>query len=145
MKISARNQFQGSVVACRPGSVNAEIEVELQGGDRLVAVVTLASMNALGLQPGSAVVALVKAPWVMVMQDSGSVRLSARNCLAGTVKSVEVGAVNAEVVIALPGGTEVVSIITRDAVRELGLQAGSPATAIIKASHIVLGVETAAG
>jgi molybdate transport system regulatory protein len=50
------------------------------------------------------------------------------------------GAVNAEVVIQLDGGSEVYSIVTREAVAELGLAPGVSATAVIKASHIILGV-----
>jgi molybdate transport system regulatory protein len=140
MKISARNVFEGTVSAYRPGGVNAEVEVDIGGGDRLVAVITLESARALGIAVGSAVVALVKAPWVMVLTDTKGVRLSARNCLKGTVETVETGAVNAEVVIALPGGAKVAAVITREAVADLGLKPGVPASAVIKASHVVLGV-----
>ncbi|THF56896.1 TOBE domain-containing protein [Pseudothauera rhizosphaerae] len=140
MKVSARNVFRGKVAATRPGTVNAEVDIDLGGGDSLVAVVTLGSLNELGLAVGSDVVALVKAPWVMVLTDAGDVKLSARNILSGTVKAVEIGAVNAEVTIALRGGTEVASIITREAVSDLGLKPGVAATAVIKASHVILGV-----
>jgi len=140
MKVSARNVFEGTVSAYRPGGVNAEVEVDIGGGDRLVAIITLESAQALGIAPGQAVIALVKAPWVMVLTEQDGVRLSARNCLKGTVETVETGAVNAEVVIALPGGAKVAAVITREAVADLGLKPGSPASAVIKASHIVLGV-----
>ncbi len=140
MKVSARNVFRGTVTACTRGDVNAEVQVDLPGGDRLVAVVTLASLEDLGLAPGREVVALVKAPWVMVLTDDADVKLSARNRLAGKVKAVEPGAVNAEVAIELAGGDVVSAIVTREAVAELGLRPGVAATAVIKASHIVLGV-----
>lgn len=140
MKVSARNVFEGTVSAYRPGNVNAEVEVDIGGGDRLVAIITLDSATSLGIAPGKAVVALVKAPWVMVLTDPDGIRLSARNCLKGTVESVEAGVVNGEVVIALPGGTKVAAVITKEAVAELGLKPGVAATAVIKASHVVLGV-----
>lgn len=140
MKVSARNVFAGTVSAVKPGSVNAEVELALPGGDRLVAIITTESVNTLGIGAGREVVALVKAPWVMLMTDASGVRLSARNCLAGTVKSVEPGAVNAEVVLTLAGGAEVAAIVTKEAVAELGLKPGVPAMAVIKASHVVLGV-----
>ncbi|MNY70759.1 Molybdenum-pterin-binding protein 2 [compost metagenome] len=76
----------------------------------------------------------------MLMTDSTGYRLSARNCLPGTVKSVEPGAVNAEVVLSLPGGTEIFSIVTKEAVAELGLKPGAAATAVIKSSHVILAV-----
>lgn len=140
MKVSARNVFKGQVSQVQEGSVNAEVVLTLPGGETLVAVVTLASLKSLGIAVGKEAVALVKAPWVMLMTESSDIRLSARNCLQGKVLSVTDGAVNAEVVIELAGGSKVYSIVTRDAVNELGLAAGVSATAVIKASHIILGV-----
>ena len=124
----------------QPGAVNAEVSLKLSGGNELVAVVTMESVKNLGLAVGKEAVALVKAPWVMLMTESSDIRLSARNCLEGKVTSVIDGAVNSEVVIQLDGGTEVYSIVTRQAVAELGLAPGVSATAVIKASHIILGV-----
>jgi len=140
MKVSARNVFKGTISQVQAGAVNAEISLTLPGGNQLVAVVTMESVKSLGLAVGKEAVALVKAPWVMLMTDSSDIRLSARNCLEGKVTSVTDGAVNAEVVIQLDGGAEVYSIVTRDAVAELGLKPGVSATAVIKASHIILGV-----
>lgn len=140
MKVSARNVFKGQVSQVQEGSVNAEVVLTLPGGEKLVAVVTLASLKSLGITVGKEAVALIKAPWVMLMTESDGIRLSARNCLQGKVLSVTDGAVNAEVVIELAGGSKVYSIVTRDAVNELGLAAGVSATAVIKASHIILGV-----
>ncbi len=140
MKVSARNVFKGIISHLQPGAVNAEVSLKLSGGNELVAVVTMESVKSLGLAVGKEAVALVKAPWVMLMTESSDIRLSARNCLEGKVTSVTDGAVNAEVVIKLDGGSEVYSIVTREAVAELGLAPGVSATAVIKASHIILGV-----
>jgi molybdate transport system regulatory protein len=140
MKTSARNIFNGAISALKSGTVNAEVIIALSGGDQLVAVITQESVKTLELAVGTPVVALVKAPWVMLMTEPSGIRLSARNCLAGTVKSVEIGAVNAEVALTLPGGTEITAIITRDSARELGLKPGVAATAVIKASNVILGV-----
>lgn len=139
MKISARNVFKGTVSDITSGAVNAKVEIALGGGDTLTAVVTQESAQSLGLATGKEVVAIIKAPWVMLMTDN-SVRLSARNILTGTVKTIEAGAVNTEVTIGLPGGTEITSVVTKEAVAELGLRPGSTATAVIKASNIILGV-----
>lgn len=140
MKVSARNVFKGTISQLQDGAVNAEVSLTLPGGNQLVAVVTLQSVKSLGLALGKEAVALVKAPWVMLMTESSDIRLSARNCLEGTVTSVTDGAVNAEVVLRLDGGAEVYAIVTREAVAELGLAPGVSATAVIKASHIILGV-----
>lgn len=140
MKVSARNVFSGKVAAIHAGAINAEVELVTNGGDRIVAVVTQASIKELELVPGKEAFALVKAPWVMLVADGAGVKLSARNRLAGTVTRLAKGAVNSEVVIGLPGGSEVYAIVTNDAVADLGLKEGCPATAVIKASHVVLGV-----
>jgi molybdopterin-binding protein len=68
-------------------------------------------------------------------------KLSARNMLKGKVKQIKPGVVNTEVVIELPGGTEIVSIITKESADKLGLAVGKEAYAIIKASHVMIGVE----
>jgi molybdopterin-binding protein len=68
-------------------------------------------------------------------------KISARNILKGRVKSIEPGAVNSEVVIELPGGTEVVSIITKDSAEGLGLAAGKEVYAVIKASDVMVATD----
>lgn len=68
-------------------------------------------------------------------------QLSARNQLSGTVKSVTLGAVNAEVVVELPGGQELVSIITKGAAEGLGLAPGKTVYAVVKASNVMLAAD----
>jgi molybdate transport system regulatory protein len=140
MKASARNQLFGTVTAVHPGGVNTEVVVGLKGGDSLVASVTRESEAALGIAPGVEVVALIKAPLVMVVKDFGGYRLSARNQLAGTVSRLQKGAVNAEVVIQLAGGDSIAATITNDSVDSLGLKDGDAATAVFKAGAVILGV-----
>ena len=140
MKISARNVFEGTITALVDGVVNAEVEITTPGGDRIVAVVTEDSVQSLGLIVGKPAMAFIKAPWVIVVTDDSGVKLSARNQLAGTVQHIEKGAINSEIGIKLVGGTLVYAVITNEAVMELGLKPGAPATALIKASHVVIGV-----
>ena len=68
-------------------------------------------------------------------------RLSARNVIKGTIKSVKYGAVNSEVVIEIPGGTEVVSVITKTSAEDMGLAEGKGAYAVIKATNVMIGVD----
>jgi molybdopterin-binding protein len=68
-------------------------------------------------------------------------KLSARNVLRGTVKQITPGAVNTEVVLDLPGGLQVVSVITKESAECLGLAVGRPAYAVIKASSVMLAVD----
>ena len=68
-------------------------------------------------------------------------KISARNILKGKVKQVKAGAVNTEVIIELPGGVEIVSIITKESADNLGLASGKQVYAIIKASNVMVGVD----
>jgi molybdopterin-binding protein len=68
-------------------------------------------------------------------------KLSARNTLKGTIKKITMGAVNTEVVIELPGGIEIVSIITKESAENMGLAVGKDAYAVIKASNVMVGVD----
>ena len=69
-------------------------------------------------------------------------RLSTRNQLTGTITEVSVGAVMASVKVKLDGGDQVVTAsITKEAVDELGLETGKPATVLIKSTEVMLGVE----
>ncbi|WP_295387122.1 TOBE domain-containing protein [uncultured Thiodictyon sp.] len=140
MKISARNQYSGTVSAIKVGAVNSEVDVTLPGGQKIVAMVTNESANALNLKVGGDVMALIKASSVMVMTDATGMRISARNCLEGTIKSLTMGPVNVEVTIALGGGSEVQATITHEAAAELGLKEGGAATAVFKALTVILGV-----
>lgn len=67
-------------------------------------------------------------------------KLSARNQLKGTVVDITEGAVEALVKVDV-GGQVITSVITLEAVRDMGLSSGSPVVAIIKADHVMLGVE----
>lgn len=67
-------------------------------------------------------------------------KLSARNVLPGTVTEIVTGAVTSHVRIDL-GGSVVTAAITNEAVKELGLKAGSRASAVIKASDVMVGVD----
>jgi len=68
-------------------------------------------------------------------------KISARNMLKGKVKQIKPGAVNTEVVVELPGGSEIVSIITKESAGKLGLAVGNEAYAIVKATNVMIGVE----
>lgn len=68
-------------------------------------------------------------------------KISARNVLRGTVRKVELGAVNAQVTLELAPGITIVSIVTLESARSLGLAEGKPAYAVIKASSVMVGVD----
>ena len=138
VKTSARNQWVGTVSAIRAGAVNDEVEVLLPDGTRLTAIVTRESTDALGLRLQQTVIALVKAPAVLLATDLNGAKVSASNRFDGTVRSVRPGAVNAEVTVESAGGLPVVAIVTQGSVEALGLQPGQPVTVLVKASDVIL-------
>ena len=140
MKTSARNQFSGTVTAVRSGAVNDEVELTLPGGTRIVAVVTRESTESLGLRTNISAFALIKASSVIVATELHKVKLSARNQLPGKVSALTPGAVNTEVVIAMDGGGSIAAIVTQASAKDLRLAVGMQATALFKASSVILGV-----
>ena len=69
MKISARNVLKGKVVRVISGAVNAEIVIELAGGNQIISMITKESAEKLGLAKGKEVYAVIKASNVMVAID----------------------------------------------------------------------------
>ncbi|RDU95088.1 TOBE domain-containing protein [Trinickia dinghuensis] len=152
MKTSARNQLYGTVSAVTRGSVNDEISLALPGGQSVVSVVTHESTETLGLAVGAPAFALVKASWVMLVADEADagqpLRLSARNQLSGLMTQVTRGAVNTEVSLALDGAagsppdvnsTVITAVVTNESADTLALAEGKRATAVFKASSVILG------
>lgn len=140
MKVSARNQFDAIVAALVRGPVNTEVSLRLSGGERLVAVVTQASAQVLGLAVGGRAWAIVKAPWVIVTTGGREPQVPACNHFEGIVTAVKTGTINAAVTLTLPGGLQVHAVLTQEAVNELGLSLGVMATAVIKPSQVMLAV-----
>ncbi len=69
VRLSARNTMKGKVKSVNHGVVNSEVIVELSGGQEIVSVITKASAESLGLEPGKEVYAVVKATNVMIGVD----------------------------------------------------------------------------
>ncbi|AMN47593.1 ModE family transcriptional regulator [Steroidobacter denitrificans] len=140
MRTSARNQFYGKVADIASGTVNDEIQLEMPGGYRIVAIITRDSTAKLGLQIGMEAFALIKASSIIVATRDEAARYSARNRLVGTVSRLTTGAINDEVAIELQGGGTIVAIVTRESSALLQLSVGAPAAALFKASSVILGI-----
>ena len=68
-------------------------------------------------------------------------KISARNVLKGKITRLLPGAVNTEVTLELPGGIEIVSVITKTSAENLGLTKGKEVYAIIKASNVMIALD----
>ncbi len=68
-------------------------------------------------------------------------KLSARNVFKGKVKSIVIGMVNAEIVVELPDGTEITSIITKTSAESMKLKEGSEVYAAFKATSVMIATD----
>lgn len=137
MKTSARNQFAGQIVGLREGDIDFEVRLRIDDEHEIVAVITGDSAEALGVQIGMEIHALVKASSVLLMNDP-SVKTSARNQLWGEITRIHDGPVNAEVTLTLPSGRSICAVVTHDSVQRMELTVGGRACAAFKASSVIL-------
>jgi molybdate transport system regulatory protein len=141
MRTSARNQLRGTVVHTRLGPVNAEVTLAVNRDARLTATITRESLLEMGLKDGRDAYALFKASSVIVAPANECLRTSARNRLCGIVSHIHSGQVSSEVVIEMEGDKHIAAIVTRDSEQQLGLRKGMALCALIKSSHVILGVD----
>jgi molybdopterin-binding protein len=68
-------------------------------------------------------------------------KISARNILRGTIRSIVKGPVDTEVTILLPGGDSIVTVITKTSAESLDLKEGKEVYAVIKATNVMIGTD----
>lgn len=135
------NLFAQPVVSAQPGGAGGGAAAVTPRGQALIGAFhrveadlgeTLARLQAqLAGDSGEDVRGLL---WSLGMKTS------ARNALRGVVANVTDGAVNSEVTLQVAEGLQIVAIVTRQSVADLGLASGKPAMALIKASFVTLAV-----
>ena len=141
MKISARNQFAGTVVAIKEGAVNGVVSIQLECGKVIKADITMEAIADLDLTEGQPAIAVVKATNVMFAAADQPLHISARNIFEGTVTKVRKGAVNGSVALTTECGITVCGSITNDAIEELGLEEGVAAKAFVKSTDVLVAVD----
>lgn len=135
MKLSARNQLKGKVTNVQEGAVNSIVTIDVNGSS-VTATISKAAVKELELAKGVDAVAVIKATEVMI--GKGTFKLSARNQFPGKILSVEEGAVNSIVKIDSSVG-QITATISNAAVKDLGLAKDVDATAVIKATSVMVG------
>jgi molybdate transport system regulatory protein len=134
--LSARNQFPGTVKTISRGAVNAEVIIKSDSGLELSSIITLGSCVRMNLEPGTKVFAVIKASDILIGVGT-DFKISASNNLPGSIKKILRGAVNDEIILDA-NGTELVAIITEASTKRLGLTEGTKASALIKASNVLI-------
>lgn len=135
-RTSARNALRGEVAAFSEGPVNAEVALTVAGGQTLAVTLTSRSLHALGLFPGRAATALVKAPMVRLEPPAipGAQRA---NRIAGVVAAVERDAAGVEVLLDIGGDETLCAVLAPGA----AFAPGDRVTAVIDPAHVILAVE----
>lgn len=140
LQTSARNQLHGTISGIRSCGVNDEVTLALPGGETITASLTHHSTQTLGLAVGGEAFALVKAPWIDVARDADLAGLPAANRLAGTIDAITDEGGQAEILLALPGGSRLAAVVPHETVSARGLAPGAGATAAFAAASVIIGV-----
>lgn len=138
MRTGTRNTFRCTVSKITQGAVSAEIALALADGHTLSAVITERSAEDLGLTEGSEVFALIKASFVMLAAGDNAGRGSACNRLTGPVPARKDGPMNIEITRVPGAGKTITAMVTQTSADALDLTAGATATALFKASHVII-------
>jgi molybdate transport system regulatory protein len=133
--------LQGKVESIVGGAVNSEVTLRLDNGMAVYAIITNESVQTLSLASGKVASALIKASWVILTSADEKIVTSARNRLCGMVSRIEKGMVNTELILDLGFDTSFVAMITNESQNLLKFSVGSPACALVKATHVILAVE----
>ena len=140
MRTSARNQFQGKVEMISMGEINAEVTLAINEHVSLTASITRESVESLGLSLGSEAYALIKASFIILVSSEEKIVTSARNRLCGVVRELRCGSISTEAIIELDGGKTLAAVITKESAQAPEFQPGGRVYALVKASHIILGI-----
>jgi molybdate transport system regulatory protein len=141
MKTSSRNSFHGKVTAIRAGVINDEIELLLDNGDTVCALITRTATEKLKLTVGSEALAIVKATEIMLAAETEDYLFSCKNQFSGKVVKLVRGFVNGEVLLQTASGLELNATITLEGVNRLKLERGTPVVALFKTANVLLAVK----
>lgn len=138
VQTSARNNFAGTIAKITIGAVNAEVALDIGNTQPIIASITCESVESMGLKQGMRALAFLKASSIIISLPTDG-KLSARNQLQGKVVNIEKGAVNAEIGLEISEQHRITAMITMESLNKLKLEVGQTATAIFKASSVLLG------
>ncbi|TBW40307.1 LysR family transcriptional regulator [Siculibacillus lacustris] len=140
IKISARNVFQTEVVAVRRWPVDVEVTLKVSDHAAILAIVTNAAAEDLGLVPGRRVLALVKSSFVHLVPLAAAER-HRRNLFRGLVKRRVDAELNSEIHLDIGAGKTMIAVVPRHDAEDLGLAEGGEIAATFDADHVILAVD----
>lgn len=135
LQTSARNQLFGTVIERDHEEVQQHINMLLADGKtRIRAALTQQSADRLSLLPGKEILALIKAPWITLSYQASN----NDNALAGKVQSIQHGADNSEVLVALNAGEILCATLPTKEVEALALKEGDEVYAQFNADQVIV-------
>ncbi len=137
-KTSARNSFFGKIQKIVRGDIQARVELFTIAGYPVVTIITIESLERLGLKPGQSITAEVKAPWVILYKRDREPECSAENRFQGTVTKIHPGSINTEFIVRITDGTELCSVVTTESARRLDIREKDPVWVLFNAYSVVL-------
>jgi molybdate transport system regulatory protein len=141
LKVSTRNSFIGKVVNIVTGELKSEVTMAIQGGGRIVAIITNESVENLGLLEGSFAYAIIKANSVIIGSGDGDIKVSISNRLPGKIVSLTRNIVTTDVIIELSGGNMISAVIPNACAESLELKEGDLVCAMFNAASVILGTD----
>lgn len=140
-KSSARNSFFGKITRIRTADIQAAVEVTTRAGLVISSIITLDSLQRLGLKTGRLATVEVKAPWVSLVATDSEPLCSAENRMAGTITRIARGKVNTEFVLRIDPDTELCVVASTESLRRLRLQEGDLVWAVFGSYATILRVD----
>ncbi|MGJ0483652.1 MAG: TOBE domain-containing protein [Methylomicrobium sp.] len=140
VKTSTRNQLFGSVTAIVTKEEDTQISVRLKGGEQVVTTIHSGSLDELAIAVGDDAVLMINSADILLSTDPHIERISARNRLAGKVMRIQHDLVDSEVIVLLPSGEILASMVTQHSLRSLALAPGMPVWTAFKTHAPILGI-----
>lgn len=140
-KVSTRNSFIGKVVKIVKGETKSEVTMAVQGGGRIVAIITTESVENLSMHEGSYVYAIIKANSVIIGSGEGDIKVSISNRLPGKIVSLTRNVVTTDVIVELSGGNMISAVIPNACAESLELKEGERVLAMFNAASVILGTD----
>lgn len=137
-KTSARNAFFGKITDVQRGDIQARVTLVNLGGYQVTTLITLESLERLGLRPGKLITAEVKAPWVVLQGGTDLPACSADNCFQGEVARINRGTVSSEYLLRLADGTELCAVVSTSGGAVLDLAIGDRVWALFSCFAVTL-------
>lgn len=140
IKTSARNQLFGCITEIHTGKVNAEVMVQLKGGETIVMTTDMTLLGELSLKIGVDAVLLINSEDIILVVDINTHLFSARNRLACSILTIQQNAVNVEIILLLPSGETLIVNMSEQSLQNLKLFVGQAVWVIFKSNAPYLGI-----